>query len=108
MGKIEFEEKHVAALKEIGYQYDTLDVLWRLERRAHKLAEDMCNLSYSTDYYDGQLTTIESEVKAVFGGKLPQGFFINTDPRGYALKCQDPKINIVTDWGGYQLLAYRA
>lgn len=42
-------------------------------------------------------------------GRLPDGFFVNGDPRGYALKIDNDKSSIPdgmhTDWGGYGILA---
>lgn len=52
---------------------------------------------------------IEAKVAKVFGGKLPQGFFVNGDPRGYALKLDNEKVTIPdgmhTDWGNDGILA---
>ena len=64
---------------------------------------------------------IRAEVTKVFGGKLPIGFVINGDPRGYSLKIKeeqnrifvnsddgknhDQKVINYTDWGGYGILA---
>jgi hypothetical protein len=44
---------------------------------------------------------------AIFGGKLPQGFFINGDPRGYSLKIDGAAVpqGLETDWGQYGILA---
>jgi hypothetical protein len=42
-------------------------------------------------------------------GRLPDGFFVNGDPRGYALKLDNDKATIPaglhTDWGRYGILA---
>lgn len=51
---------------------------------------------------------IEAKVAKVFGG-VPQGFFVNGDPRGYALKLDNEKVTIPDgmhkDFGGYGILA---
>ena len=41
------------------------------------------------------------------GGKLPKGFFVNLDPRGYALKLEPGSVPypLHEDWGRYQILA---
>lgn len=71
------------------------------------------------DYSNGDRNNINTEldltknqVQSLFNNKL-QGFFINTDPRGYALKIKsnyqdilrNSGINLQSDWGGYGLLA---
>lgn len=41
-------------------------------------------------------------------GTIPEGFFWNLDPRGYALKIDPEKggvVGLMTDWGGYGILA---
>ena len=96
--------------------------LLKLEHEAHKACEWYCNgvdvfgVEFGEDRLDAVLEPIKEKVLKLFGGKLP-GFFINQDPRGYALKIQDdivrnyadagvtPFINIQRDWGGYGLLA---
>jgi hypothetical protein len=54
-------------------------------------------------------TAIRAEVAAVFGGILPQGFFLNQDCRGYALKLRPEKCTVPpgmsTDWGRNGILA---
>ena len=42
----------------------------------------------------------------VLGG-LPPGFFVNGDPRGYALKLEPGSVPfpLHEDWGRYQILA---
>ena len=88
--------------------------VWRKLRRAEKQAERTI-LHYSngtggvnTENIDEKLAPVREAVRKAFG-KLPLGFFINTDPRGYALKI-DPENGTVpqgmeTDWGRYGLLA---
>ncbi len=69
-------------------------------------------------YFQAFEDRITADVAKVFGGKLPEGFMVNHDPRGYALKirtarCNDGVANVAesiphgmeTDWGGYGLLA---
>lgn len=59
-----------------------------LERRAHRAAINLCNV---TDYQakcDRILEKVTGEVRNLFGGKLPAGFTVNRDPRGYALKLE--------------------
>ena len=99
--------QHYNALLELGLlsQFSALMKLVKLERKAHRAAENWCNLENFN--YESVETRIEKQVKELFRGKLPQGFFINSDPRGYALKIESeftPE-GLQTDWGGYGLLA---
>jgi hypothetical protein len=58
---------------------------------------------------------IAARVNIAFGGKLAvPGFFVNGDPRGYALKIDNEtpegkaliqKTKMHTDWGGYGILS---
>jgi hypothetical protein len=105
--KIAQDHVHYNALLELGLpiQFSSLKELVRLERKAHRAAENYCNLP---DYdYDKAELRIENRVKELFGGKLPEGFFINGDPRGAALKIESefrPE-GLHRDWGNYGILA---
>ena len=79
--------------------------LFRLEKKAHKLALDYCN---------GALTDIEKQSNSILDkvAKILKtntfNMFLNTDARGYALKffedfSKDKPIH--KDWGGYGLIA---
>ena len=102
--------KDLAALAKIE-DYDALELyqgLKKLDNAVCRYNENCCNLP---DYDDPKKEANHiKRVKALFGGKLPKGFFINGDPRGYALKINDPKkhyprINLYQDFGGYGILA---
>lgn len=89
--------------------------LLSVEREAHKAAEDYCNLPN----FDWEKATDKArgKVERIFNGKLPAGFFVNGDPRGYALKINagneagmeyHPEYipaGLHKDWGGYGILA---
>lgn len=88
---------------------EVFNKLQRLERKVERIALNYCNIA---DYNDkGQLDKIEKEVKKL----LPKlnTFFINGDPRGYALKFKEEEVKQLrdagyypyTDWGGYGILA---
>lgn len=92
--------------------------LLKIERVAHEAAEDYCNgkdrtgFNYGSDEWDEDVKQATDRVKALFDGVLPQGFFINGDPRGCALKLDSDKAReliektgLERDWGGYGLLA---
>lgn len=82
---------------------------WKeLERIAHKLAEDFCSKKLPYGYWEKTKTRIEERIKALYNGKLPEGVFINGDPRGYGLKIEwftmssrYRDLKFERDWGGY-------
>lgn len=85
--------------------------LRRLESIAHRLAEDYANGTIQEPEFSQKLDKIKQRLKALLEldrNKIP--VFINTDPRGYALKIKDDyvrehNLDIQTDLGGYGLLA---
>ena len=90
--------------------------LFRLENKAHRLAEDGCNgVIYDTE---PQAEKILKKVCKIL--KIDRSIdhqyekiFFNGDPRGYALKfttrfskyIKSCNINIHQDWGGYGIVA---
>lgn len=104
--------QHHDALKAMMPADSTLSGLqiWRklrhIENRAERLAVKMCNEPITQEEIDQENMRIESAVEKVFGRKLP-GFFINHDPRGYALKLEPNSVPypLHKDWGSYQILA---
>lgn len=105
---------HMAELKKLGYTRDTIRPLRLIEAEAHRAAEDACNGDITDTAYEALTARLSNRVAVLFGGALPRGFFINGDPRGYALKLDDEKYKDVpyddkpihyTDMGGYMILA---
>lgn len=104
---------HHAALKAMLPGDDTRSGLqvWRqlrrLECKASQIATDLCNGTIEQEKADIQLEAIQGKVADVFGGQLPKGFFVNRDPRGYALKLEPGSVEhaLHTDWERYQILA---
>lgn len=80
--------------------------LGRIEGDATSATTAYCN--GHLDNIDDHLELMAKKVERVFG-KLPAGFFINRDPRGYALKIDPDKGKVppgmYTDWGRYGILA---
>jgi hypothetical protein len=109
--------RHWLWLKELGYIYTSFGKINGLERRAHKFAEDVCNIPMNESTVERKYQAYEREATELFGGELPNGFFINRDPRGYALKIDDTTIRDQADkwqaqghwpyqdWGGYGILS---
>lgn len=65
--------------------------------------------SYGIDRWEADKAKARLELAKAFGGAIPDGVFINSDPRGYALKLDNEKVTIPkgmhTDMGGYGILA---
>lgn len=84
---------------------EILTKLKAIESTASRYATAECNGENTPEGWEEKLT---ERVKKVFG-RVPTGFFINGDPRGYALKIDNEKgiipEGMQKDWGGYGLLA---
>ena len=80
--------------------------LRRIEGKASAMATKVCNVPNSDEEAERVYMQAESNVEKLFGRKLP-GFFINRDPRGYALKLEPGSVpfDLHKDWGDYQILA---
>ena len=99
--------------------------LHRLEKKAAHATTCLCNtntlnlieLNRSTGYDVKQATEeeqkvffdkITKDIHKILGEESKEVVFINFDPRGYALKLRSEFVknkNIMTDWGGYGILA---
>jgi len=90
------------------YPFDVYESLVRLEKRAHRITTHLCHGEGDEDKHEAALERIEKAVHKLLP-KLGEGaFFINRDPRGYALKVSEAEakeLNIHTDWGQYGILA---
>jgi hypothetical protein len=62
--------------------------LWKIERFAHEAATDYCNGVISAEQWEARKAFDTANVEKLFG-KLPPGFFVNGDARGYALKIDN-------------------
>ncbi len=115
---LKHRQRHIESLQKLGYKRDTMHAIKRVENQAHKITTMECNGEITEEQAEIELLQIERAIYALFGG-LPKGFFINGDPRGYALKL-DPEAWKVSDnaqenynalpikyqvWGGYMILA---
>lgn len=85
--------------------------VWRklryYECMANRLALQMCNGPEVTEDEKSRIDAqVTAGVEQIFGRPLP-GFFINHDPRGYALKLEPASVPypLHEDWGRYQILA---
>lgn len=85
--------------------------LRKIEKKLTKLHEKACDIPVAEITIDKAHDIATLEIKRIFN-VVPKGLYINTDPRGYALKIDDEVfksnyqgISLETDWGGYGLLA---
>lgn len=89
-----------------------------LERKAHAIEEEACNgnpNARTEEQYNAWQASIEHREELIhkaferlFGVPLAYPYFINGDPRGYALKIKSEaaaNMNIPRDWGGYGIIA---
>ena len=86
--------------------------LFRLENKAHRLAEDGCNgVIYDTEPQAEEI--LKKVCKILNISYEADRVFFNGDPRGYSLKfttrysryLRSCNINIYQDWGGYGIIA---
>ena len=107
-------EKHGEDLKVIFNLSTDVDAiklckqLFRLENKAHRLAED----DYNGIDVNAEVEKVFKSICKVLNLKNIKDFkiFWNNDPRGYALKIHDEfvfknKLQIHRDWGGNGILA---
>lgn len=99
------KNQHIQQLRELGFtgSYRSLKTF---ENRANRIATAWCNGDIDEGQYDFAMFKVEVGVKRLFNGTMPDGFFINSNPQGYALKIRDT-VNTLSqrDWGNYGLLA---
>ena len=87
--------------------------LFRLEKEAHKLAEDGCNgVIYDTEPEADKILNKVHKILDIdkFVDHQYEKIFFNGDPRGYALKIRSEyvknnNLDIHRDWGGYGIIA---
>lgn len=82
--------------------------LRRIEKEVSRISEDYSNGIYNNyEEIEPKLNKYKTDIKKLFN--TDKDFvYINTDPRGYALKVNEDfftNANLFTDWGGYKLLA---
>lgn len=112
-----WRQNHHAALKKLAAPECKLTGLqiWRklrrLEAEATRITTALCNGEIEESMIEEaerSLRFIEHKVEAIFG-RRPEGFFINRDPRGSALRldgeCVVVPAGMWKNWGGDGVLA---
>ena len=106
---LQHRQRHIKQLQKLGYIYSNLNAVKMVEHQANWYATQECNGDITESEANKAYIRITYRVRRLFGGRLPKGFFINTDPRGYALKLDNEKWQTLPvnyqDWGGYMILA---
>jgi len=106
--------RHIQALgrlfnKDVPNPYEVYDILHRAEKEANRKACDYCNGLIDSEAFNKWEEKLIPRLQKKLGvEKMPDGFFVNSDPRGYALKMREnsfQKGDLWTDFGGYGILA---
>jgi hypothetical protein len=82
--------------------------LRRIETRIGRLCESLCNdADFDQTILDRAEKSATKKVKELLPNLDMKHFFINQDPRGYALKIKSEHRpdDLHSDWGGYGILA---
>lgn len=97
---------HLEALHKLGllphtYAVAEFNKLRRLEKKTSRLCERYCNGEVSSAVVEKEVERLEKMFAHV------PGFFVNQDPRGYALKIELEVLpaGMHTDWGNYGIIA---
>lgn len=84
--------------------------LARLERKVSLACEQYSSDSaFGIERWEQVKADAKAELAKIFGGTIPNGVFINSDPRGHALKLDNEEVTVPEgmekDWGQYGILA---
>lgn len=115
--KLRREAHHAALAKLAGWTMqpqESLD-LWRRLRRLERTLYAVC-LDYTngtngvdSDKWEAAKEQGYAELARIFGGTIPAGVYINSDPRGHMLKLDSDQVKVPggmeCDWGNDGLLA---
>lgn len=87
--------------------------LFKIERDASKRSVQYCNGECTSEDWQACKVITEVLVEEAIG-RIPPGFFVNSDARGYTIKIDNERpegkalidtVRMHTDWGGYGILA---
>ena len=84
--------------------------LRRIETKTHQASTDYCNGAIDWERWEEIALDAVRELIDLLDPVDANEFYINGDPRGYALKIESEsvkarKLDIERDWGGYGILA---
>src|SRR5690554_4744499 len=84
--------------------------LRRIEGKASRVSEALCNGLIQMEEFETEHVNHLCQLQKLLGVGPEFPLFINSDPRGYALKIDDEyvranNLKIERDWGGYGILA---
>lgn len=104
--------KHIKVLGEMfgndcANPYATYETLLTAERKANRKACQYCNGEISCEEWEKWGEKFVKNLAAKLGlSEMPSGFFLNGDPRGYALKMKEGTFpdGLTRDFGGYGIL----
>lgn len=94
--------------KDVPNPYSTFEILIKAEREAHRKACQYCNGEIDGETYERWEEKFVQRLAGKLGVKqMPEGFFVNGDPRGYSLKMKEGTFpqGFWIDFGGYGILA---
>ena len=79
--------------------------LFRLENKAHSIADAVCNWRGLDDEVEKEVSEIHEKACKILACKENE-IFVNLDPRGYSLKILLNRDDFpFRDWGGYGIIA---
>lgn len=79
-------QKHLRELNALGFIGDFVE-LQIIEKKGRRLTLDYSNGRIDTDKFQAKDSLLEKQLSRLFvGGKLPDGVFTNSDPRGHYIK----------------------
>lgn len=103
--------RHIQALgklfgNNVPNPYATYEICLKAEKEAHRMMTKSCNGEISDEKLEKWEEKFLKRLTKNLGVKeMPDGFFINGDPRGYALKMKEGTFEgLSTDFGGYGIL----
>lgn len=94
--------------KDVPNPYETYEILLKAEREANRRMCKECNEPISEeDSEKWSENFLKRLTKRLGVEKMPDGFFVNGDPRGYSLKMKEGTFQkgFWIDFGGYGILA---
>jgi len=93
--------------KDVPNPYETYEILLKAEKEANRRMCKECNEAIDEEQSEKWMENFLARLQKKLGvEKMPEGFFVNGDPRGYSLKMKAGTFpsGFWTDFGGYGIL----